>query len=503
MRFCFEIKDFIEREIDPDRSAVIDTLRDISWKQFELEVNNICRLFVENHWDKMNGPVILYGHKQADMIIAIYSMMKLQIAYIPIDVIYPVQRINTIRHLASVELIINCTDQTLDLDKTTELMLCCGKPLIAKQHKFSISDKIINVDPLVYIIFTSGSTGEPKGVQITSKAVCSFVKWMVNDFGFTSKDVFVNIAVFSFDLSVYELMTFGALGATLLLNDKSITENTEFMMNRVNQYKGTVWVSTPSYSLAYSRIDADARLNSLKYFLFCGETLPHSTANKLHISFPQAIIYNTYGPTEATVATTKIEITHEILDAWNPLPVGYPKPDCEILIDKENEQDKEGELIIVGDNVSIGYFNNEELNRLKFFKHEGRQAFRTGDYAYYTDGMLFCKGRNDDQVKMHGFRIELSEISNVLCSHDFILEAVTVPLKRNNEVKKIVSFVIPKKSVPPDELTRQLLPFLKERLPYYMIPGDIDIVKDFFYSTNHKIDKIKLIEDYLKRKFLE
>jgi D-alanine--poly(phosphoribitol) ligase subunit 1 len=102
---------------------------------------------------------------------------------------------------------------------------------------------------------------------------------------------------------------------------------------------------------------------------------------------------------------------------------------------------------------------------------------------------------------MHGFRIELNEITNAICKNDFISTAVTVGLKRNNEVKKIVSFVISKNDMSKQELKDKILAKLEDSLPYYMIPGDIDIVNEFPYSTSHKIDKNKLIEEYLKRQF--
>lgn len=499
MKFCFEQKDFIEQQINPEKLAIIDNKRELSWLKFEEEVNNICLFFKENGWGKIANPIIIYGHKQAEMITVIYALMKMRLVYIPMDIIYPKQRISSIQTIANVDLIINCTDDLLDLEKTTEVQLKSSEFIIKKQNIISLKSNYNIEDPLVYIIFTSGSTGEPKGVQISSKAIQSFTHWMINDFGFSSRDIFINIANFSFDLSVYELMSFGAVGSTLLLNDLETTKDSEVLMNRIEKYKGSIWVSTPSFALTYARIGFDIRLDTLRYFLFCGETLPHTLAFTLHEDFPAAIVYNTYGPTEATVATTLVEITKEILDKYNPLPVGYPKPDCEIFIEKENKEDNEGEIIIVGEHVSMGYFNNEELNKEKFYIHKGKRAFKTGDLAYYEDNMLFCKGRNDDQIKMHGFRIELNEITNVICKNELVSTAVTVGLKRNNEVKKIVSFVISKNIINNGKLKEELINYLKISLPYYMIPGDIDIIEEFPYSTSHKIDRKKLIDDYLKR----
>ncbi len=100
--------------------------------------------------------------------------------------------------------------------------------------------------------------------------------------------------------------------------------------------------------------------------------------------------------------------------------------------------------------------------------------------------MLFCMGRNDDQVKMNGFRIELNEISNTILKHETIADAVTVGLKRNNEVKKIVSFVITKNTTNKAHVNQTLLPFLQKSLPYYMLPADIEVVTVFPYNNNYK-----------------
>lgn len=175
-------------------------------------------------------------------------------------------------------------------------------------------------------------------------------------------------------------------------------------------------------------------------------------------------------------------------------------PESRLLIEKENPEDKTGELIIVGNHVSTGYFKDEETSKQKFITYEGTRAFKTGDIAFYENGLLFCTGRNDEQIKLNGFRIELDEISYVICENSLILDAVTVALKRNKEVKKIVSFVILKSSLMKGEtLTNALLPYLQERIPYYMLPGAIIAVEAFPYNSNHKIDKNKLIDNYLNQ----
>ncbi len=205
-------------------------------------------------------------------------------------------------------------------------------------------------------------------------------------------------------------------------------------------------------------------------------------------------------PTEATVTTTLIEITKEHWENKPVLPIGYKKPDSEILISNdENDREKEGEIIIVGDHVSVGYLNNEELNKKKFKLINNKRAFYTGDMGYYQGDTIYLLGRNDDLIKLHGYRIELSEISNEIMKEEEVLIAVTIPLKRGKEIKRIVSFIITTVDTKKhDELLNGIYKRLNIHLPSYMLPGDIKIIEKFPYNKNHKIDKAKLVEMYIK-----
>ena len=491
MRFCFDTKDFVDQSIDSDKLAVVGSNRELTWNDFAQEVEALCSFFRSKGWDKSTKPVIVYGHKEIEMIVAFYAMMKLEIAYIPVDTVYPLERIKYVRDKAEVSLVLNCTDQTLDLGGCAEVFV--HSKTISREIDMAPDAGMRTDDPLVYIIFTSGSTGEPKGVQISTGAVRSFTKWMTSDFGYTSGDVFINQALLSFDLSVYEVMTFGALGATLLLNSKDVSEDADAFKSRIKRYNGTIWVSTPSFALIYAKIGSNPNMESVRNFLFCGETLPHALASKLLTEFPHATVYNTYGPTEATVATTKVQITQTILDQHNPLPVGYSKIDSEIRI-------VEGEIVIVGENVSLGYLKSPELNKARFVELDGRRAFKTGDHGYLENGMLFFNGRSDDQIKLHGYRIDLNEISGCLNDLSYVDSAETIALKRNNEVKKVVSMVRLKDTTSPDAISiSDIKADMKKSLPEYMIPADIRFIESFPLNQNGKTDKKALQAIYMRR----
>jgi D-alanine--poly(phosphoribitol) ligase subunit 1 len=488
MRFCFDIKDFVDVEHQPDKIAIYGEDRLITWEAFKEEVNNLCAILSPHQ--NSSKPFVIYGHKEIDFIVAVYACIKLRITYIPIDVIYPTDRIQRIIEIAQVGILINCSRQEPQLFFENQLTLHKGNVNFQFENH-PVFEKDARVDKLIYIIFTSGSTGEPKGVQISTLAVQSFIRWMTNDFSFKPEDIFVNIAIFSFDLSVYELLTFSALGASVMLNSKSTIENPEIFLNNLEKCKATIWVSTPSFSFVFSRMASTQIQQTIRCFLFCGEMLPNVLAKTLKTNYPDALIYNTYGPTEATVATTLIEITEEIIEKYNPLPVGYSKRESDILLDNE-------EIVIIGPNVSLGYLNRPDLNELKFIQINNKRAFKTGDLGYFEDDMLFCKGRNDDQIKLHGYRIELNEITAKIEELQSVVKAETIALKRNNEVKKIVSLIEVEHldDAPSKEF---ILQHLKGTLPVYMLPSDIKFIDKMPLNQNGKADKNKLQEIYLNR----
>ena len=159
-------------------------------------------------------------------------------------------------------------------------------------------------------------------------------------------------------------------------------------------------------------------------------------------------------------------------------------------IDSENI----GEMEIVGDNVSIGYFKNDSLNSQKFEAKYEKRSFRTGDYGYFEDGMLFFANRKDELIKLHGFRIELGEIDKEFTNCADVSEAITIPLKRGTEVVKLITFIVVKSAVNIEDLKEEV----SKVLPYYMIPSDVIVLEKFPYNTNHKIDKNELINIYKK-----
>jgi D-alanine--poly(phosphoribitol) ligase subunit 1 len=498
MKYDFALQQFVEETHQADKIAVAGSNGEITWAELKKLTLQLCEQFKALALPQ-GHPVLIYGHKEYLYPAAILACMHANIPYVPVDKIYPIERIKKIVAITGSQVLVCCSYEIPVIDMPAVIDFNLNLNL---NFQPDYTDKIYGDtdDPLRYIMFTSGSTGEPKGVQISKNAVQAYVTWALNDFGFTSSDVFMNQAPFTFDVSLSDVLHSFALGATLVLNAADLAKDQEAFLARLTKFNCSVWTSTPSFAYLFLRNSAftSNALTSLSSFLFIGEELPNRTVGILKSNFPKARVINAYGPTEATIITTFIEIDAAHLKLYPNLPIGYAMPGSELLIEKINPNDKEGELIIVGDHVSQGYFKNEELNSQKFFVYNKKRAFKTGDLAYYENDLLFFIGRNDEQIKLNGFRIELTEISNALLKNSSVLDAVSVALKRNREVKKIISFVIPRQGQHSASLKAELMKELETALPYYMLPGDIVQLAEFPYSASHKIDKNKLIDTYLQ-----
>ena len=232
MRFDLKLLDFVDCQIDGDKLAVCASDRDLTWNEFKKEVEEFKQEILK--YDLPKGhPVVIYGHKEAKFVVSMTACMSLGLPYIPVDTIYPTERLNKIVNVVNSALVIDTIENKINFNKDNI------------QTSYALDDQII------YIIFTSGSTGEPKGVQITKSAWLDFDVWLSSEFGLSNKSVFMNQAPFSFDLSVYELTGFLSLGGTIVLNSRDMADAHLDYFERLKKYGCNVWVSTPSFISKY------------------------------------------------------------------------------------------------------------------------------------------------------------------------------------------------------------------------------------------------------------
>ena len=347
---------------------------------------------------------------------------------------------------------------------------------------------------LAYILFTSGSTGKPKGVPITQLNLYHFLKYNQERYQFNSADNFSQTFNHTFDLSMFDIFMAWNAGACVcslepiqLLSPFSAVENLGI----------TVWFSVPSVAnlVLLKGSLAPNSLPSLRWSLFCGEPLSIETIKKWKLAAPNSIIENLYGPTELTIAccvyrwdTDKSEI--ESIN--NIVPIGNVYDSLEAVIVNDNleilESGTEGELCVTGPQMFSGYLKNEEKNKECFVnpRDSEKTYYRTGDKVVKVNGQLQFLGRIDNQVKLLGYRIELSEIEFALLdSSNVVQAAVILYAAEDYTLHGLHAFITVKNEISKDEI----LDFLRVKLPTYMIPRGIHFVKDMPLNINGKIDR--------------
>ncbi len=475
MHFDFDTGEFRDLSTRPDALAVIAHDRSLSWQALRAEAQAWCdearALGLE-----ADAPIVIRGHKEAAFMVALTGALMLRAPFVPVDAVYPQDRLQSIIDTLNAHLMYDAAAARF------QVLRDGPAPTLAESG-------------LGYIMFTSGTTGKPKGVQIGREGVQGLIDWMRLDFDLGEVPVFLNHTVFSFDVSLYDV--FGALttGGTIMMLDRDSGASVLKVAELIAQHKVTTWVSTPSFAQQQLLNPgfSGAALPSLRTFLFCGEPLPVPLARQLRKRFPGVPILNTYGPTEATVATTLLKVDDALLATDAVMPIGYAKRDAQVYCD-------EGELCIVGTHVMRGYINRPDLNATRMFVKDGLRGFRTGDLGTEGEGgLLFCQGRIDDQIKLNGYRLELLEVDAALATLPGARAGAAVALRRaNGSVARLVAFVETgegNESLPEELADWKNL--LAARLPHYMLPTELLACPRMPVSVNYKIDRAKLAERYL------
>jgi D-alanine--poly(phosphoribitol) ligase subunit 1 len=481
------------------------------------------------------SPVVVYGHKESAMLVAFLGAVRAAHPYIPIDASWPADRIASVIDESRAGLVIAVRPLSPGVATTAAILDGSGLAAGTVPPGPTGQPHPVAPDDPYYVIYTSGSTGRPKGVQITAAALSHFVDWALSlteirdsiphrasealnepkDASAVSKRgsataepavVWLNQAPFSFDLSVMDVYCALATGATLHSIDAATVASPRRLHDDLAISDVSIWVSTPSFAdlcLADPAFDGSL-LPRLGLFLFCGETLPTSTAAALRERFPDARVVNTYGPTESTVAVTSVVIEPQHLTTA-ALPVGQAKPGTTIVIRDESGADlppgQPGEIVIAGDTVSIGYLHGPDLTAAAFTLVDvdgaPTPAYLTGDLGHLdADGMLHFGGRLDGQIKLHGYRIELEDVENNLRRVTGVQQAAVVAVRNEAGVITHLHGFVQLASPPeggPLAVATALKKELRAYVPDYMVPKLLTVVDRIPLTGNGKADRRALL----------
>ncbi len=440
------------------------------------------------------GPEALVGiyvERSLDMVVGLLGILKAGAAYLPLDPVYPTERLAYM--LADARVPVLLTQRRLvDGLPAHNAQVVCVDDLKEKRDAESTAnpDSGAMPDNLAYAIYTSGSTGKPKGVQVPHAAVVNFLASMRRQPGLTDEDTLLAVTSLSFDIAALELFLPLTVGARLVVVGREVATDGESLARHLASSGATVLQATPS---TWRLLLESGWRNSTRIKMLCGgEALPVELAAQL---LPEdANLWNLYGPTETTIWSATYPVT---ATAAGPMPIGRPIANTQIyLLDRRLQPvpiGVSGELYIGGAGVTRGYVNRPELTAERFVPDPfciglGRRLYRTGDLARYRlDGELEYLGRLDHQVKLRGYRIELGEIEAVLSQHPGVREAVVVAREDTPGDKHLVAYVVPRTE--PALAGSDLRGYLTGKLPEYMTPSVFVPLDALPLTLNGKVDR--------------
>jgi len=343
----------------------------------------------------------------------------------------------------------------------------------------------------LYLLFTSGSTGKPKGVPVSENNLLAYLGNIRELIETGPGDRCSQVFDLTFDLSVHDLFVTWSSGATLIVPEEG---SPLFFHKFLKKKKITQWFTVPStiYLLDKMRLLKGGVYPDLKISLFCGEALPAALAGKWMKAAPVSGMVNLYGPTEATIAVSYYDLRADdrVEEKNGIVSIGriFRGHEAKILGQKMSGK---GELLVHGPQVVKGYYDDREQSASAFTEIDDRLFYKTGDIVERNeDGNMFFLGRKDQEIKLHGYRINLLEVEHCISDSLGGNKAVAV-LHSSGPAGKIICFVSGREQKKGFEA--EILQYCRQRLPWYMVPEKVIFVKDFPLNPNGKVDRQKLV----------
>ncbi|MEE1114200.1 MAG: amino acid adenylation domain-containing protein [Eubacterium sp.] len=495
------VLELLERsaELYPEKNAVEDGGEKRSYRELREEAESIGAALSGRI--KRGEPVAILSEKSCRTLAAMFGVVYAGGFYVSVSPDQPSDRVRRI--LAVLEsrtviadskylpLLTNAGYEGRVLDLGT-----VGKeePLPVEERRAllaPIREKAAETD-LLYGIFTSGSTGNPKGVVVSHGAVIRFIGHFTELFGITEEDRIANQAPFDFDVSVKDIYSAIAKGASLVLVQRALFSTPPRLLDYLEEKKVTnlTW-AVSALCLVSGLKGLDYKIPAtVKRILFSGEVMPVKHLRMWQKALPDCAFVNLYGPSEITCNCTYYRIGH-VFEDGEKIPIGIPFPKRHVFLMGEDgrqitDMNVSGEICVGGESLSSGYYNDPEQTAEKFITFTAEDGssepiYKTGDLGYLgEDGNLYFDGRKDFQIKHMGHRIELEGIDATLSAIEGVVRCCTI---YDREKNRIVAFYTG------DAEKKMIRAQMKEKLPVYMIPNKWIRLEEMPLTKNGKIDR--------------
>ena len=476
----------------PDAIAIYDEKRKVTYSELNKKANKLARHLHAS--GAVEGSLVgVCIERGTDLLVALLAIQKAGCTYIPLDPIYPKDRLALI--LEDGNPVIMLTERKLlnNLPETPAKNIYIEEVAAYENESDENTNFMVTPETVAYLIYTSGSTGRPKGVQIQQRALVNFICSMAKKPGIKADDIMLAVTTISFDIAGLELYLPILYGATIAIATQETSMNPELLIQKIEATGATILQATP---VTFRMLNSAEWIGAKGLKILCGgEAMPKELSYDLIRKCGE--LWNMYGPTETTVWSTveKVEVDENdktgyvnlgkpidntyiyVLNTeFQPVPIGYP-----------------GELFIGGDGLAKGYFNLPVMTNDKFLPDPfsgipGSRMYRTGDLVQQTEaGKLEFLNRVDSQVKIRGFRIELGEIESALAQYPTTTDSVVIVREDTPGDKKLVAYIVKKEKQETD--IPELRVYLKTKIPDYMVPSAFVFIDKFPLTPNGKIDR--------------
>ncbi|MBF6327638.1 non-ribosomal peptide synthetase [Nocardia transvalensis] len=473
--------------------------RELTYRELDEASSRLARELIERGIGA--GDVVAIGiTRSIESVLSVWAIAKTGAAYVPVDPTYPPERIAHIVSDSGAVLGLTTSAHRpalgtgvywLELDDPVVRDRVAKRP----SHPISYTDRVrpLTEQHPAYVIYTSGSTGRPKGVVVTHTGLGGLVAAEREHYGVGEDSRVLHVCSPNFDVSVLELLLTFSSGATLVVSPSDVFGGFE-LADLLEREQVTHMLITPG---ALESVDPTG-LDDLEVVVVAGDKFGPELVSRW--ARDERLFYNGYGPTEATILAT----SSAPLLPGEPITIGSPIAGVGAFVLDSRLRPVPagviGELYLSGPALAQGYLGRPGLTAERFVAspfgadtgNPGSRLYRTGDLVRRneSDGTIEYLGRSDFQVKIRGFRIELGEIDNALTTHPDIDYAATIGRTLPSGATALVSYVLPRLGTTVD--TGELVNFLSETLPAYMIPASIMVLDEIPLTPVGKLDRARL-----------
>lgn len=482
----------------PNAIAVVDDRERVTYAELSARATRIAsdlrRLGVG-----AETPVAVCMERSVGLVAAILGTLEAGGAYLPLDPSLRTERLQFIVSDAAPTVLLSDRASADRVPFDPDRWIVIDDAFWASPAPSVSATKPATPSSTAYIIYTSGSTGEPKGVLNTHRGACNHMLWVAGAFPFAADDAFLHKAPISFDASVGEI--FGALvaGARLVMARPGGNLDSAYLARAVAEHAITMLDFVPSLLLRFLDEATVDQCRSVRWVLCGGEVMPPGLPRHFAEVMPGAELYNLYGPTEASI---EISVWRCDPRSTRPsVPIGRPLPNVQLYALDEHLEPVpigvRGELYIGGVAVAKGYLNRPELTAARFVRDPfqrdpSARLYRTGDLVRQdADGVFEYVGRDDDQVKLHGVRIELGEVEAALARHPAVRDCAVVVAPSASGDDRLVAYVVPAgdEHATAPAFRRTIREHARTLLPELLVPSAVVLMDTLPLTSSGKIDR--------------